>query len=71
MKFILIVLGARPQFIKASVVSAAIAASNQLKEITIHTGQHFDAKMSEVYLGRRPTCTARSFGPRIRTRPSP
>jgi len=43
------ILGARPQFIKASVVSAAISACDQLTEIVIHTGQHFDANMSQVF----------------------
>lgn len=46
---ILTILGARPQFIKASVVSAAIAASDQFREIVVHTGQHFDINMSEVF----------------------
>lgn len=49
MKKILTVLGARPQFIKASVVSAAIAKSALLSEIVVHTGQHFDANMSDVF----------------------
>lgn len=46
---IVTVLGARPQFIKASVVSAAIARTPTLEEIVIHTGQHFDANMSSVF----------------------
>lgn len=46
---ILTVLGARPQFIKASVVSAAIAADTRLQEIVVHTGQHFDSNMSDVF----------------------
>lgn len=49
MKKILTVLGARPQFIKASVVSHAIAATPGLVEIMLHTGQHFDANMSDVF----------------------
>jgi UDP-GlcNAc3NAcA epimerase len=49
MKKIVTVLGARPQFIKASVVSNAIAQSNSLTEKVIHTGQHFDANMSDVF----------------------
>jgi UDP-GlcNAc3NAcA epimerase len=49
MKKILTVLGARPQFIKASVVSAALTACDQLREVVVHTGQHFDANMSEVF----------------------
>jgi UDP-GlcNAc3NAcA epimerase len=49
MKKIITVLGARPQFIKASVVSHAIRQSGQLQEILVHTGQHFDANMSDVF----------------------
>ena len=49
MKKILTVLGARPQFIKASVVSHAISLKANLKEIVVHTGQHFDANMSDVF----------------------
>ncbi|MFZ3311767.1 MAG: UDP-N-acetylglucosamine 2-epimerase (non-hydrolyzing) [Xanthobacteraceae bacterium] len=43
------IVGARPQFIKAAVVSRAIAAEPQLEEILIHTGQHYDANMSDVF----------------------
>lgn len=46
---IITVLGARPQFIKASVVSHAIAQSGMLTEVVVHTGQHFDANMSDVF----------------------
>ncbi|MGH8145764.1 MAG: non-hydrolyzing UDP-N-acetylglucosamine 2-epimerase [Rhodanobacteraceae bacterium] len=46
---IVTVLGARPQFIKASVVSDEIARHPALEEIVIHTGQHFDANMSAVF----------------------
>lgn len=46
---ILTVIGARPQFIKASVVSAAIAKTAGLQEEIIHTGQHFDANMSNIF----------------------
>jgi UDP-GlcNAc3NAcA epimerase len=49
MKKILTVLGARPQFIKASVVSNAISYSDELKEVLVHTGQHFDANMSDIF----------------------
>jgi len=49
MKKILTVLGARPQFIKASVVSHAFRQTADLQEIVVHTGQHFDANMSDVF----------------------
>lgn len=43
------IIGARPQFIKASVVSMAIAKHAELEEIILHTGQHFDANMSDIF----------------------
>jgi len=46
---ILTVLGARPQFIKASVVSSAIRAAGKAHETVVHTGQHFDSNMSDVF----------------------
>ena len=49
MKKILTVLGARPQFIKASVVSHAIGQTSGMREVLVHTGQHFDANMSDVF----------------------
>lgn len=49
MKKILTVIGARPQFIKASVVSHAIEQAAGIHEIVVHTGQHFDANMSDVF----------------------
>lgn len=49
MKKILTVLGARPQFIKAASVSRAFAQLNGLREVLVHTGQHFDANMSEIF----------------------
>ncbi len=47
---ILTVVGARPQFIKAAVVSHALAAAG-VREILVHTGQHYDADMSDVFFG--------------------
>ncbi|RBP83279.1 UDP-N-acetylglucosamine 2-epimerase (non-hydrolyzing) [Marinomonas rhizomae] len=46
---IVTVIGARPQFIKAAVISRAIRRYDQIEEIIIHTGQHFDANMSDVF----------------------
>jgi UDP-GlcNAc3NAcA epimerase len=43
------VIGARPQFIKAAVVSRALRTRPSLKEILIHTGQHYDENMSDVF----------------------
>lgn len=43
------VVGARPQFIKAATVSRAIAESGRAREVLIHTGQHYDQNMSDVF----------------------
>jgi UDP-GlcNAc3NAcA epimerase len=45
---VLTVVGARPQFIKAAPVSVALAKA-ALTEVMVHTGQHFDADMSEQF----------------------
>jgi UDP-GlcNAc3NAcA epimerase len=43
------ILGARPQFIKASMVSKEIAQYRDIKEVIIHTGQHFHENMSNIF----------------------
>ena len=52
MKKLLTIIGARPQFIKASVVSKAIAETDGLQEVIVHTGQHFDANMSDIFFNQ-------------------
>lgn len=47
---VLTVVGARPQFVKAATLSRAIARSGgAARETLVHTGQHFDENMSEVF----------------------
>lgn len=53
---VLTIVGARPQFIKAAAVSAALDRAG-LPEFLLHTGQHYDRAMSEIFfeqLGLRP-----------------
>mgnify|MGYP001194832240 FL=1 len=46
---ILTVIGARPQFIKAAALSKELQCYNDILEIIVHTGQHFDDNMSKVF----------------------
>ena len=48
MKLVTIV-GARPQFIKAATVSRVAAQSADVQEVLVHTGQHYDDNMSDVF----------------------
>ena len=46
---IVTVLGARPQFIKAAALSRYIRSVRDLEEVIVHTGQHYDENMSDVF----------------------
>ena len=43
------IIGARPQFVKAAVVSRALREDQGVEEFLVHTGQHFDDNMSRVF----------------------
>ena len=46
---ILHVVGARPNFMKAAPVMAAVSGWTPIKQVLVHTGQHYDANMSDVF----------------------
>ena len=46
---LLTVVGARPQFIKAAPLSKAIMESENLEEVMVHTGQHYDYALSQQF----------------------
>lgn len=46
---VLSIVGARPQFIKAAVVSHEFESREDITEVLVHTGQHFDKNMSQTF----------------------
>lgn len=52
MRKVLTVVGARPQFIKAAVVSPVLR--QVVEEVLVHTGQHYDRMMSQVFFQELP-----------------
>lgn len=50
MKTIATIVGARPQFIKVAPVSRSLGDVGGVTEVLIHTGQHFDNNMSDIFL---------------------
>jgi UDP-GlcNAc3NAcA epimerase len=49
MKRIVTIVGARPQFIKASAVIRAFRAARGIEHVLVHTGQHYDPTLSDVF----------------------
>ncbi len=49
MKKVLHIVGARPNFMKVAPIYKAIAQRGRLQQFLVHTGQHYDVKMSDVF----------------------
>jgi UDP-N-acetylglucosamine 2-epimerase len=49
-KKVLTILGARPQFIKSKPLSDILRRHNRITEVIVHTGQHYDSRMYDIFL---------------------
>ena len=49
MKKVVSLVGARPQFIKEAVIGAEVRRRNAWNHILVHSGQHYDANMSDIF----------------------
>ncbi len=49
---ILHAVGARPNFMKAAPIMKALAEREGISQVLVHTGQHYDANMSEVFFNQ-------------------
>ena len=49
---IITVVGARPQFIKASMLSNSLKNDPDIEEVIVHTGQHYDENMSDIFINQ-------------------
>src|SRR5207302_4479772 len=49
MKTVLHIVGARPNFMRVAPIFKAISERGKLRQLLVHTGQHYDVKMSDVF----------------------
>ena len=49
---IITIIGARPQFIKAAALSSDLKNYSQIEEVIVHTGQHYDKMMSDIFFNQ-------------------
>ena len=53
---ILTIVGARPQFVKAAALSRTFKNSNKIEEVIVHTGQHFDNNLTQIFFYNEIVC---------------
>ncbi len=52
MNTIISLVGARPQFIKEAVIASEVHKTNAWNHILVHSGQHYDVNMSDLFFER-------------------